>query len=239
MKSRFILFSFTLLLGFWANAQESSTAIFSDSEITFDESEFHFGTVKAGEKVQYIFRFTNTGDEPLLLSNARGSCGCTVPSWPKEPIEPGETGAIVVEFDSKGKSGPQTKQVTITANTDPAQSILYIKGEVVGDQETVISNTPTTERPTIKWPVKEAAYEASVYPNPASGNFWLKVKEADGLAASVEIYNNNGQLMSKASFGTWEGQLQMDASKFAPGSYWISVKMGDAERFSVPFVVGQ
>lgn len=227
-----------MLLGFYANAQESA-AIFSNTSLTFDESEFHFGTVKAGEKVQHIFRFTNTGDEPLLLTNAKGSCGCTVPSWPKDPIEPGETGAIVVEFDSKGKSGPQTKQVTITANTDPVQTIVYIKGEVISNIEDAVSTEPAVKRPAVRWPAKEAAYEASVYPNPASGNFWLKVKDADGLVANVEVFNNNGQRMSKADVGAWEGQLQMDATNFAAGNYWVSVKMGDAERFSVPFVVGE
>lgn len=101
--------------------------------MSFAETEFNFGKVKAGEKVQHEYNFKNTGKEPLVISNAKGSCGCTVPEWPKEPIAPGASGKIKVEFDSKGKSGPQTKQVTITANTDPVQSIIYIKGEVIGD----------------------------------------------------------------------------------------------------------
>ena len=101
--------------------------------MSFSETEFNFGKVKAGEKVQHEYVFKNTGKEPLVISNAKGSCGCTVPVWPKEPIAPGASGKIKVEFDSKGKSGPQTKQVTITANTDPVQSIIYIKGDVIGD----------------------------------------------------------------------------------------------------------
>ncbi len=104
--------------------------------ISFTETEFNFGKVKAGEKVEHEYTFKNTGKEPLVISNAKGSCGCTVPEWPKEPIAPGGTGKIRVNFDSKGKSGPQTKQVTITANTDPVQSIIYIKGEVIGDPAT-------------------------------------------------------------------------------------------------------
>ncbi|MBI5917553.1 MAG: DUF1573 domain-containing protein [Bacteroidetes bacterium] len=101
--------------------------------MSFTETEFNFGKVKAGEKVQHEYSFKNTGKEPLVISNAKGSCGCTVPVWPKEPIAPGSTAKIKVEFDSKGKSGPQTKQVTITANTDPPQSIIYIKGDVIAD----------------------------------------------------------------------------------------------------------
>lgn len=104
--------------------------------MSFNETEFNFGKVKAGEKVQHEYVFKNTGKEPLVISNAKGSCGCTVPEWPKEPIAPGASGKIKVEFDSKGKSGPQTKQVTITANTDPVQSIIYIKGDVIGDPAT-------------------------------------------------------------------------------------------------------
>ena len=104
--------------------------------MSFTETEFNFGKVKAGEKVEHEYTFKNTGKEPLVISNAKGSCGCTVPEWPKEPIAPGASAKIKVNFDSKGKSGPQTKQVTITANTDPVQSIIYIKGEVIGDPAT-------------------------------------------------------------------------------------------------------
>lgn len=102
--------------------------------LTFDEAVFDFGEVMEGEKVVHNYTFTNTGKEPLVISNAKGSCGCTVPSWPREPIPPGESGEIKVQFDSKGKGkvggNNQSKRVTITANTDPAQTFLTIKGKV-------------------------------------------------------------------------------------------------------------
>ena len=98
--------------------------------MTFDNLEYDYGTVTAGEKVQYAYKFKNTGSEPLIISNAKGSCGCTVPEWPKEPIAPGETSEILVQFDSSNKSGNQSKRVTITANTNPAQTFLTIKGIV-------------------------------------------------------------------------------------------------------------
>lgn len=98
--------------------------------MTFDETEYDYGTVTAGEKVQYAYKFKNTGSEPLIISNAKGSCGCTVPEWPKEPIAPGESSEILVQFDSSNKSGNQSKRVTITANTNPAQTFLTIKGVV-------------------------------------------------------------------------------------------------------------
>ena len=100
------------------------------TSIKFEETEFDFGTVDQGEKVTHVYKFANTGNEPLIISNAKGSCGCTVPSWPKEPIPVGGSGEIQVQFDSKGKKNKQSKKVTLTANTDPAQTFLTIKGEV-------------------------------------------------------------------------------------------------------------
>lgn len=100
------------------------------TSMVFEETEFDFGMVDQGEKVTHVYKFSNTGDEPLIISNAKGSCGCTVPSWPKEPIPVGGTGEIEVQFDSKGKKNKQSKRVTITANTEPAQTFLTIKGEV-------------------------------------------------------------------------------------------------------------
>lgn len=94
--------------------------------------EHDYGTVDAGVKVKHTFKFKNTGSEPLVISNCKGSCGCTVPKCPTEPIAPGGEGEIPVEFDSKGKNGPDSKTVTITANTNPAQTLLTIKGNVKG-----------------------------------------------------------------------------------------------------------
>lgn len=103
--------------------------------VEFETSTYDFGTVDEGEKVQYSYKFKNTGSEPLVISNAKGSCGCTVPNWPREPIAPGGTGEILVEFDSKGKGKEggqkQTKRVTVTANTEPANTFLTITGTVV------------------------------------------------------------------------------------------------------------
>lgn len=119
-----------------ANATTPAPPTGPTTTVQFAEQEYNFGKVKSGEKVQHEYTFKNTGSEPLVISNAKGSCGCTVPEWPKEPIAPGSSGKINVVFDSKGKSGPQTKTVTITANTDPPNTIIYIKGEVEGAANT-------------------------------------------------------------------------------------------------------
>ena len=98
--------------------------------VEFSESKHDYGVIEQGEKVSHLFTFKNTGNEPLVLSNVKPSCGCTTPKWTKEPIAPGADGEIMVEFDSKGKSGKQTKTVTVTANTEPATTVLTITGDI-------------------------------------------------------------------------------------------------------------
>ena len=103
------------------------------TSIAFEESDFDFGTVEEGEHVKHTYKFKNTGNEPLIIASAKGSCGCTVPKFSSDPVAPGQTGVIDVEFDSKGKPGKQTKRVTVTANTVPAQTFLNITGMVNKD----------------------------------------------------------------------------------------------------------
>jgi hypothetical protein len=99
--------------------------------ISFAKNEHNFGTITQGEKVKTKFTFTNTGTENLVITNATGSCGCTVPEYPKEPIAPGATGEILVEFNSEGKEGEQAKTVTVEANTEPRQTVLTVKSNIV------------------------------------------------------------------------------------------------------------
>lgn len=99
--------------------------------ITFENEVHDFGQITQGEKVERSFKFTNTGKSDLIISSASGSCGCTVPSWPKEPIPPGGTGQIDVVFDSNGKQGKQHKTVTLVANTLPNKTVIALKGEVL------------------------------------------------------------------------------------------------------------
>jgi hypothetical protein len=113
--------------------------------VSFKETEFNFGKVVAGEKVSHTYTFTNTGNEPLIISNAKGSCGCTVPEWPREPIAVGGTGEVTVVFDSKNKKGPRNQKVTLTANTDPPQTFIYLKGEVEPDPNAPAAKTPNVQ----------------------------------------------------------------------------------------------
>lgn len=100
------------------------------ARITFEETEFDFGEVKEGDIVEHKFKFTNTGKVPLTILKARSSCGCTVPSYPEDPIAPGETGEITAKFNTDGKPSRQQKNIYITANTYPNESIVTLKGFV-------------------------------------------------------------------------------------------------------------
>ena len=98
--------------------------------LQFDKAEHDFGTINEGDKVTTEFIITNTGDADLVIINAVGSCGCTVPEWEKEPIKPGSSTPIKVTFDSKGKPGQQEKTVTITSNTANGKETCKIKANV-------------------------------------------------------------------------------------------------------------
>lgn len=101
------------------------------TSIKFENMEHDFGKVKQDTENKYVFSFTNTGSEPLVISNAVGSCGCTVPTYPKEPIEPGKVGQIEVVYSPGKQVGNQVKTVSITANTEPTVTQINIRAEVI------------------------------------------------------------------------------------------------------------
>jgi hypothetical protein len=113
-----------------AAAATPATPAAKTTTMKFDNLTHDWGTIKEGEKMTHVFKFKNTGSNDLIISDARGSCGCTVPEWPKEPIKPGKSGEMKVVFDSSGKPGDQQKTVTVNANTEPASMMLSIKGKV-------------------------------------------------------------------------------------------------------------
>jgi len=113
-------------------AGSTVTAVQTNAPVmNFDKSSFDFGKISRGDKVIHDFKFTNTGKSPLIISDAKASCGCTKPNWPKTPVAPGESALINVQFNSTGKIGLQDKMITITANTNPAQTVVHLVGEVI------------------------------------------------------------------------------------------------------------
>ena len=106
-----------------------------DPVITFTKTEHDFGKInEADGRVSTVFEFKNEGMAPLILSNVRASCGCTTPTWTKEPIEPGQTGSITVTYNPNGRPGRFQKTVTITSNATEPTKRVYIKGEVIPKQ---------------------------------------------------------------------------------------------------------
>lgn len=103
-------------------------------KIQMDEESFDFGEMQQGESVTHDFVLKNIGDDNLIISSAKGSCGCTVPEWPKEPISKGEEATIKVTFNSAGKSGKQNKTVTLVTNAIPNTKVITINGNVIVPQ---------------------------------------------------------------------------------------------------------
>lgn len=100
-------------------------------KLAFTETVFNFGEVTPGDLVRHEFKFKNTGDEPLLIREAVGSCGCIVTDWPKDPILPHKTAAVVVTFNSTGKAGMTEKSVSVYSNDlDNPQIVLKLTGTV-------------------------------------------------------------------------------------------------------------
>ncbi len=113
-------------------ATNAPVQAFKDSTtVGIIDSVYNFGKVTDGEKVEYNYRFRNTGKNPLIISSATASCGCTVPEKPEEPIKPGETGFLKVVFNSQGRVGDVHKEITVISNAYPGFPILQLKGEVV------------------------------------------------------------------------------------------------------------
>lgn len=113
-------------------ALQTEQALKDSTTVQIIDSAYNFGKATDGEKVEYNYRFKNTGTKPLVVVNATASCGCTVPQKPEKPILPGEIGFIKVVFDSKGRIGTAHKTISITSNAKPAFPELVLTGEVVG-----------------------------------------------------------------------------------------------------------
>lgn len=120
-----------------ADSQEDTINV---AKFEFEALGYNFGEVEEGEIVTHTYRFRNVGKVPMVISDARSTCGCTIPDWPKEPIEPGASGQISVRFNTKGKTNAQRKPIYITANTYPVRSELYLEGFVKSEKDIAVNS---------------------------------------------------------------------------------------------------
>jgi hypothetical protein len=119
---------------------------FAQGVITFETTTHEFGDVKeTGGPISYDFKFKNTGDQPIIISNVQASCGCTTPDWTKTPVAPGQSGLIKAQYNPLGRPGAFNKSMTITSNSIEATTVVFIKGNVVPD---AVPATTTTETVT-------------------------------------------------------------------------------------------
>ncbi|MFA0963055.1 DUF1573 domain-containing protein [Roseivirga sp. BDSF3-8] len=129
---------------------------FAQAELTFEESTHDFGKIQEGSIATHEFRFVNTGDQPLIISNVRASCGCTTPFYTKEPILPGKEGVITASYNSKNRPGVFHKSISVNTNAATPSSVLYIKGEAVKetDPTKLYSTEELAASPVISLPEK-------------------------------------------------------------------------------------
>jgi hypothetical protein len=131
------LSSIFFAVGAFAQTQEESAAKTSNANLVFETSSHSFGNIIEGQIATYEFKFTNTGTEPLELTNVRASCGCTTPKWPRELIQPGASSVIRAEYNSSGRPGTFSKNIFVTSNA--GQSTLTISGNVIKEPEKPVS----------------------------------------------------------------------------------------------------
>ena len=129
-----VAFIFGTFMVFCAWAQDASTEP-SGPVITFEEESHDFGDIYQGDKVEHVFNFTNSGNEPLIITNVQTTCGCTAPEWPRDPVVPGQTSSITVRFNSTGKSGKQNKVITIVSNATTPKNQVVITANVLPKEE--------------------------------------------------------------------------------------------------------
>ena len=201
--------------------------------IEFEETTYDFGEMEEGVRVTQVYTFTNTGDQPLIFSNARGSCGCTVPQWPREPIAPGETASITVEFNTKNKLGKRNQKVTLTGNTNPPQTFIYLTGTVIRQEgdETDLAVVQEEEKTT-------NGDCFAIFPNPTAETLKIQVKEENlGQSAIISIFSQSGQVMAKREIAAVESTVEFSVSHYPAGTYIANVQIGEQKPESMCFMV--
>jgi len=148
MKKTILSLGLFLCVAVGMNAQETTTpnpVNPNAPKFKFESEVIDYGVIEHNADGNRVFKFTNVGKEPLIISGAVGSCGCTTPDWPKEPIKPGATGVIKVHY-ATDRVGNFEKTVTISSNADTPSKVLKIKGEVKPDPTPAVTPAATPEK---------------------------------------------------------------------------------------------
>lgn len=211
------------------------------AQARFEVMEHDFGQVPQGSENPHVFTFKNTSDVPLIISNAIGSCGCTVPFYAKDPIPPGAESEIHVVYKPGKQQGHQSKTVTITANTEPRETILRIQAEVL-----VVDSVQATElfiRNVEDEAERKAIEEASpgcfvLFPNPTSNELRLDLKEHIGKSATVRVHDTTGRDLLNSTINHISSETsRLDVSSFPAGIYIATIQVAGGEPMSQCFVV--
>ena len=204
------------------------------TKIEFQETSFDFGEIQEGTLVTHVFTFKNTGEEPLILIDAKGSCGCTVPEWPRDPIFPGETASITVQFNSKNKAGKRNQKVTLTANTNPQQTFVYLKG-TINNEDIATEPAFDFERPEKK--LEENPNCFAIYPNPTAEVLSLQMNENTGKDAIISIFSEKGELMAERKIKSAGNVIEFSVNHYPAGTYYAKVQMEGQKLESRCFLV--
>ncbi len=215
--------------------------------VRFEEMEHDFGRILQGSENPYVFRFRNTGTEPLLISDARGSCGCTVPFYAREPIMPGEESEIHVVYKPGKQQGAQHKTVTITANTEPAVILLRITAEVLVNDSVSAPDlfVEEEEREAEQESDRKAVEKVSpgcfvIYPNPTSNELRMDLKEHIGRSAQVQVHDQTGRTMLQTRIvSISSSSSRLDITNFPEGVYIVTIQVDELAPMSQCFVVSR
>jgi len=230
-----------LISSFSFSYGQSKTSIIVEKTtgIEFEVTEYNFGTIESGEVVSYAYKFTNTGNIPLIITNAEGSCGCTVAYFPQEPVMPKEKSEVRIEFDTKNKRGNYNNIVKIAANTYPSRTTLKIKGTITIVSFDAFNKIDFVEAGSENEDVK--SFNPSwftLYPNPTYGNIQIDLKEYFNQTPIIEIFTQSGQkVIPKRIENISLGVLKYDLSNFASGIYYVSIRVDNFNRMTQSFIV--
>ena len=211
-----------------------------ETSITFKQTSYDFGEVEEGTVVKHVFKFTNTGSEPLVIKSAQGSCGCTVPFYPKVAILPGESSEIQVSFNSANRLGQQQKTVTLYANTSPEISILKINGNVLPSEKPEGETEAERAKREEEWEAMAALNPNcfAIYPNPTNSELQLELKDYIGFSANVHITNANGQVLETTRINKINSENTVfDIRSYTPGIYQITIEVDGKKPMTQCFVV--